>query len=187
VKELAEQDDPAPDKHYLPLVGRNITITKPTIAAVNGLAYGAGFLTVQMCDLCVAADTATFAIPEAKIGRGAPWAAPLPWLIPPRVALEVLMTGEPMSAQRAYEIGFVNRVVRRAELEQAARELAQRIATNAPLTVKSAKAAVYASNWQLDSMYDSSDAIWAAVYRSPDAIEGPRAFRERRAPRWSEQ
>ena len=74
-------------------------------------ATPAGFLLSQMCDLCVAAEHARFAITEVKVGRGAPWAAPLPWLVPPRIAMELLVTGEPMTAARAYDVGLVNRVV----------------------------------------------------------------------------
>jgi enoyl-CoA hydratase/carnithine racemase len=100
---------PPPD--FVPQFGRNIDVPKPTIAAVNGVAWAGGFLLAQCCDLCIAADTATFAISEVKVGRGAPWAAPLSWLIPPRIALQVLLTGDPLTARRAYEIGLVNEVV----------------------------------------------------------------------------
>ena len=79
------------------------------------------------------------------MGRGAPWAAPLPWLVGPRAAAEILLTGEPVSAARAYEIGLVNRVVPAAELHERTQELAERIAANAPLSVAAAKRTVYLS------------------------------------------
>src|SRR5690606_12116339 len=120
---------------FAPYLNRNIEMPKPVIAAVNGIAYAGGFLLAQMCDLCVAAEHARFGITEARWGRGAPWAAPLPWLIPPRVALELLLTAEPIDAQRAFEIGLVNRVVPRGELRATAQALALRIAQNAPLSV----------------------------------------------------
>ena len=96
----------------------------------------------MQCDLCVAAEHARFAITEVKVGRGAPWAAPLPWLIPPRVAMQILLTGDPVSARRAHEIGLVNDVVPAAELQAAAQRLAERIAANAPLSVLAAKRTV---------------------------------------------
>ena len=97
-----------------------------------------GFLLAQCCDLCIAADTATFAISEVKVGRGAPWAAPLSWLIPPRIALQYC-SRDPITAQRGHEIGLVNEVVPLADLRSRAQELAERIAANAPLSVLAAK------------------------------------------------
>src|SRR5580704_851865 len=89
LKEMAETALTVPPPDFVPQFGRNIEVVKPTIAAVNGVAWAGGFLLAQCCDLCIAADTATFAISEVKVGRGAPWAAPLSWLIPPRIALQV--------------------------------------------------------------------------------------------------
>ncbi|HEU4399594.1 MAG TPA: enoyl-CoA hydratase/isomerase family protein, partial [Actinomycetota bacterium] len=88
LKEMAALGMRVPPKDMAPQLGRNLHVTKPVIAAVNGVALGGGFLLAQMCDLCVAAESARFGITEARWGRGAPWAAPLPWLVPPRVALE---------------------------------------------------------------------------------------------------
>jgi enoyl-CoA hydratase/carnithine racemase len=183
--EMADTAMTAPPADYLPQIGRNIDVPKPVIAAVNGAALGGGFLLAQMCDLCVAADTATFGIPEARWGRGAPWAAPLAWLVPPRAAMQILLTGEPVSAQRAYEIGLVNEVVAAPGLRARAAALAARIAANAPLTVRAAKAMVHAgARLSLDSLFAEAESRFAAVYQSHDAQEGPRAFRERRAPQW---
>jgi enoyl-CoA hydratase/carnithine racemase len=186
LKEMAELGMEVPPADYVPIFGRNVEVTKPTIAAVNGVAYAGGFLLAQMCDLCVAADHARFAITEAKVGRGAPWAAPLPWLIPPRVALEILLTGEPLEATRAHQVGLVNRVVPLAELVTATQALAETIAANAPLSVAAAKAMVTAAAQRAQQeLLDDADRIWEPVYRSEDAQEGPRAFRERRPPRWA--
>jgi enoyl-CoA hydratase/carnithine racemase len=174
---------PPPD--FLPQLGRNLHTDKPVIAAVQGPAYAGGFALAQMCDLCVAADDARFAITEAKWSRGAPWAAPLPWLIPPRVALELIVTAEPISAERAREIGLVNRVVPRASLLAEAQALAAGIAKNAPLSVRAAKRMVYAvAGSSLADALDEGDRVWQPVYESEDAQEGPRAFREKRAPVW---
>lgn len=185
LKEMAADGLKVPPKDFIPYLGRTLEIEKPIIAAVNGIAYAGGFLLAQMCDLCVAAEHARFAISEAKVGRGAPWAAPLPWLIPPRVALEVLVTGDPIAARRAYELGFVNRVVPGERLEEEVTALAESIAANAPLSVRAAKKLVYASaehGWT--EALDEGDRIYEPVYLSEDAQEGPRAFREKRAPVW---
>jgi enoyl-CoA hydratase/carnithine racemase len=181
LKEMSAMGLEVPPPDYVPVFGRTLTVDKPTIAAVNGVAFAGGFLLAQMCDLCVAADHARFAITEAKVGRGAPWAAPLPWLVPPRVAMELLLTGEPLSAARAFDVGLVNRVVPMAELHDATQALAEGIAANAPLSVAAAKRTVYLA---MAAPYDAADALWEPVYRSADAQEGPRAFAEKRAPRW---
>ena len=148
-------------------------------AAVLVLTGAGGFLLAQQCDLVVAAEHAAFAVTEVRVGRGAPWAAPLPWLVGPRAAAEILLTGEPVGAARAYEIGLVNRVVPAAELHERTQALAERIAANAPLSVSAAKRTVY-----LSAPAAEADEIWAPVYRSADAQEGPRAFREKRTPVW---
>jgi enoyl-CoA hydratase/carnithine racemase len=183
LKEMAATGLEVPPPDFLPHFGRNVQVDKPTIAAVNGLAYAGGFLLTQMCDLCVAADHARFAISEVKVGRGAPWAAPLAAMIPSRVAMEILLTGEPIDAERAREIGLVNHVVPGAELRDAVQELAVTIAGNAPLSVRAAKAMVR-SVVEHEAQYAAADEIWEPVYLSADAQEGPRAFREKRPPRW---
>jgi len=186
LKEMADTAMEVPPADYVPIFGRNVEVTKPTIAAVNGVAYAGGFLLAQMCDLCVAADHARFAITEAKVGRGAPWAIPLPWLVPPRVALEILVTGEPLDAARAHQVGLVNRVVPASELVGTTQALAETIAANAPLSVAAAKAMVVAAaRHQQQDLFEEADRIWEPVYRSADAQEGPRAFREHRPPRWT--
>jgi len=181
LKEMAAMRLEVPPPDYVPIFGRNVEVAKPTIAAVNGVAYAGGFLLAQMCDLCVAAEHARFAITEARVGRGAPWAAPLPWLVPPRVAMELLVTGEPITAARAHEVGLVNRVVPMAALRDSVQALGETIAANAPLSVAAAKRTVYLA---MAAPYEAADALWEPVYVSEDAQEGPRAFAERRAPRW---
>jgi len=174
---------PPPD--FLPQFGRNIAVDKPTIAAVNGIAYGGGFLLAQNCDLVVAAENARFAISEAKVGRGAPWAAPLPLLVPPRVAMQLLLTGDPIDAARAHEVGLVNQVVPLAGLRAAAQALAERIAANAPLSVRAAKKTVgLVGELPLGTAFERAEELWAPVYRSADAQEGPAAFRDKRTPVW---
>lgn len=185
LKEMARMGLQVPPPDYLPYLGQNLHTDKPVIAAVNGVAYAGGFALAQMCDLCIAADHARFAITEAKWSRGAPWAAPLPWLIPPRVALELMVTAEPIDAARAHQIGLVNRVVPGSELMEAAGEMASRIAANAPLSVRAAKRMVYlTAELNLVDARTAAAALWEPVYESEDALEGPLAFLEKRPPRW---
>ncbi len=185
LKEMAEVGLEVPPADFVPVFGQTVEVAKPTIAAVNGLAYAGGFLLAQMCDLCVAAEHARFAIREARVGRGAPWAAPLPWLIPPRVALELLLTAEPIDATRAHEVGLVNRVVPLGALRATVQTMGETVAANAPLSVQASKAMIYAAaDHGVSEMGEIAERLWEPVYRSGDAQEGPRAFRERRAPRW---
>jgi enoyl-CoA hydratase/carnithine racemase len=185
LKEMAQAGLQVPPPDFIPQIGRNIAVSKPTIAAVNGVAYAGGFLLAQCCDLCVAAESARFAISEVKVGRGAPWAAPLPWLIPPRVAMEMLLTGAPIDARRALEVGLVNQVVPLDDLQAAAQSLAESIAANAPLSVAAGKRTVgLIAECSLSDAFRYAEEIWEPVYRSEDAQEGPAAFREGRPPRW---
>jgi len=185
LKEMAETSLQVPPPDFLPQFGRNIDVPKPTIAAVNGVAFAGGFLLAQQCDLVVAAAHATFAVSEVKVGRGSPWAAPLSWLVPPRLALEILMTGDPISADRACQIGLVNHVVDGTDLRDHTRTLALRIAANAPLSVLAGKRTAYLSaSLPREQAYDRAEEIWEPVYLSADAQEGPAAFREKRRPVW---
>ena len=186
LKEMADVTLRVPPVDFVPQFGRNVVVEKPTVAAVNGVAFAGGFLLSQCCDLVVASDNASFGITEVKVGRGAPWAAPLPWMIPARVAMQILLTGDPISAERAREIGLVNEVVPSAELHDRVQALALRIAANAPLSVRAAKATVrLVADLPLAEAYDEAERIWEPVYLSDDAQEGPAAFRDKRAPRWS--
>jgi enoyl-CoA hydratase/carnithine racemase len=185
LKEMAATQLEVPPPDFLPYLGRNIHIDKPVIAAVNGVAYAGGFLLAQQCDLVIAADHAKFAITEAKWGRGAPWAAPLPRLIPPRVAMELLLTAEPIDAARAYEVGLVNRIVPIHELRKVAQDVAVTIAANAPLSVRASKALVHAvAELGEQAAWDEGNRLFEPAYLSEDAQEGPRAFREKRPPVW---
>ncbi len=185
LKEMAETGLKVPPPDWLPYLGRNLHTDKPIIAAVNGVAYAGGFFLAQQCDLVIAADTARFAITEARWSRGAPWAAPLPWLIPPRVAMELLVTADPIDAMRAHQIGLVNRVVPADHLLAEAEAMAARIIENAPMAVRAGKAMVYAAaerGWS-DAL-DEGYRIFEPVYLSEDAQEGPQAFKEKRPPQW---
>ncbi len=174
-----------PPRGFIPTLGDSVQVSKPTIAAVNGLAMAGGWLLAQMCDLCVAAEHATFGITEARVGRGTPWAAPLIHMLPQRIMMELLLTGEPMSAARLHELGYVNHVVPGSELLPRCVELAARIAANAPLTVRAARALVYAATeCGRSEALRAGERLFEPVYLSEDAQEGPRAFAEKRPPRW---
>jgi len=185
LKEMADTAMRVPPKNILVYFNRTLVTDKPIIAAVNGLAFAGGFQLAQMVDLVVAADHAQFAITEPRVGRGAPWAAPLAWIVGPRIALELLTTAQPLTAQRAFEIGFVNRVVPYDKLLEEAEAMARAIADNAPLSVRAGKRMVYQSaslGWE--EGLDAADDLWEPVYMSEDGQEGPRAFREKRKPVW---
>jgi enoyl-CoA hydratase/carnithine racemase len=181
LKEMSEEHLTIPPDDYI----SNLATHKPVIAAVNGVALGGGFFLTQQADLVIAADHATFGITEARYGRGAPWAAPLPLLIPPRIVLELLLTAQPITATRAREVGLVNFVVPIGELATASRALAHQIIANAPLSVVAGKAMVRnILDEVLGDARQRANKIWAPVYLSEDAQEGPRAFKEKRLPLW---
>jgi enoyl-CoA hydratase/carnithine racemase len=185
LKEMTETGMTVPPRDMFPVPGDTIELTKPTIAAVNGVAFAGGWLIAQACDLCVASTSARFAITEVKVGRSSPWAAPLIHMIPQRILMEIVLTGKPISAQRAYEIGLVNRLTKPEELMDSALELAREIVDGAPLSVRAAREMV-----MLATEMGRSAALQAArhasehTYRSEDAQEGPRAFAEKRRPVW---
>jgi enoyl-CoA hydratase/carnithine racemase len=186
LKEAAATQLRVPPRDMFPVLGDTVQIRKPVIAAVNGVAYAGGFLFAQMCDLCIASDNAQFGITEAKVGRGMPWAAPLAHMLPQRVMMELLLTGAPLSAQRAYELGYVNAVVPLDQLRGKAIDMAKAIAANAPLTVKAARELVYLSTEMgRSAALRAAYHLFESVYMSEDAQEGPRAFAEKRAPRWT--
>lgn len=186
LKEMSETALAVPPRDMFPALGDNIEVTKPTIAAVNGVAFAGGFLLAQCCDLCVASSNAQFAITEARVGRGAPWAAPLISMIPQRVMMELLLTGRPIDARRAYEVGLVNHVVNPWELMDKALELARDIVANAPLSVKASRETVrLATEMGRTSALAAARQAFEPAYLSQDAQEGPTAFREKRRPQWS--
>jgi enoyl-CoA hydratase/carnithine racemase len=186
LKQAAATQLRVPPRHMFPILGDSVQLDKPVIAAVNGVAYAGGFLFAQMCDLCIASDNAQFGITEAKVGRGMPWAAPLAHLLPQRVMMELLLTGAPLTAQRAHELGYVNAVVPLDQLRAKAIEMARTIAANAPLTVKAARELVYLSTEMgRSAALRAAYPLFESVYLSEDAQEGPRAFAEKRAPRWT--
>jgi enoyl-CoA hydratase len=161
---------------------------KPLIAAVNGPALAGGFELTLACDLVVAAETATFGIPEVKRGLFAAAGGPirLSKRIPLAVATELAITGDPIDAARAYELGLVNRVVPVEQVLDEALALAGRIAANGPLAVRNTLQLVRtARDLDDDAAWARSTELALEVFRSPDSIEGATAFVEKRAPRWT--
>ena len=160
---------------------------KPLIAAVEGYALAGGFELAISCDLIVAAEDAKFGIPEAKRGlvAGAGGLLRLPRQIPPRVAMELALTGEFFTARRAYELGLINRVVKPGSAHDEARVLAKAIAANGPLAVVGSKRVIVeSSDWSGHEMFVKQSEITSPIFNSQDAVEGARAFAEKRAPRW---
>ncbi|MHB8827105.1 MAG: crotonase/enoyl-CoA hydratase family protein [Acidimicrobiales bacterium] len=165
-------------------------LTKPIICAANGSALAGGFEIMISCDMVIAAEHAVFGIPEAKRGliAGGGGLIRLPKRVPLVVANEMALTGEPVSAARAYELGLVNRVVPGAEVVDGALALAEAVAANAPLAVRSSKSVMRqalelteAESWTVN------DEAFGAIGRSADALEGAVAFAEKRPPVWRGQ
>jgi enoyl-CoA hydratase/carnithine racemase len=186
LKEMSAERLTIPPVDFVPQFGRNITVDKPTIAAVNGVAFAGGFLLAQTCDLCVASTTAQFAITEVKVGRGSPWAAALPLMIPRRIVMELVLTGASLSAARAHQIGFVNKLAEPTELVAVTQALAEQIAANAPLSVAAGKqTAVLTAEHPLSEAFERAETLWESVYLSADAQEGMRAFKDKRPAQWT--
>lgn len=160
---------------------------KPLIAAVNGYALAGGFEIVLACDLVVANKDAKFGIPEAKRGlvAAAGGLVRLPRQINPRLAMELALTGEFISAGRAYEIGLINRVTEGDALDGAL-ELAAAITANGPLAVAVSKQVmIEQEGWPIDELYKRQNAIAMPVFGSNDAREGAAAFAQKRKPNWT--
>lgn len=180
----ADMENPPELWRCMPGVG--VPLEKPLIAAINGVCIGGAVCLVQFADLAVMSDTARFIYPEAKVGICGGLVSSLAARIPHKMAMELILLGNDMSAQRAYEIGMVNRVVPPAELMDAAMEYAHRLAANAPLVLKMVKGFV-------GELMPKGPSEQAGIARrelervsvSHDAVEGPAAFREKRAPQFT--
>ena len=160
---------------------------KPLIAAVEGYALAGGFEVALACDLVVAARDARFGIPEVKRSLVAAGGAllRLPKRIPYHVAMELALTGDPIAAERGYELGIVNRLAEPGGALDAALELAAAIAANGPLALAASKEiVVHAPDWTEEEAWTKQGEIAGPVMVSEDAREGATAFAEKRAPVW---
>ena len=160
---------------------------KPLIAAVEGYALAGGLELAISCDMIVTADNAKFGIPETKRGLAAAAGGlmKLPRQIPPRIAMEMALTGDFIDAQRASDLGLVNQVVPAGTALDAAKALAAKIVANGPLAVAVSKQVILeSSDWSADEMWKKQGELTTPVFSSEDAIEGATAFAEKRAPNW---
>jgi len=162
------------------------TPSKPVIAAVDGYAFAGGMELALACDLIVANKDAKFGIPEAKRGLVAAGGGVvmLPRLLPRPLAMELALTGDPITATRAHELGLVNRITEGPAIE-GARELANAIAANGPLAIAASKGIIRDSwLWPADEINERQAPYIAHVFASEDAREGAQAFAEKRKPNW---
>lgn len=175
-------------KQFTDAVLRDFELYKPVIAAVNGRALGGGTEMTNACDLRLAAEHAVFGTPEAKVGLlpGGGSLTRLPRQIPYAKAMEMLLVGDPFTAREALEMGLLNYVVPREELLPKALELARRLAENGPLALRKIKEGVVrSSGLPLAQAYQVENEVSLSVMQSQDAREGPRAFQEKRKPRFT--
>ncbi|GAA2594531.1 crotonase/enoyl-CoA hydratase family protein [Dactylosporangium fulvum] len=185
LKAVAEAGMPDPATSPLHLLRGGFPL--PVLAAINGPAVGGGFELALACDLRVAAEHAYFALPEVALGIAATeGGTELPLRIPLAVALEIGLTGDKLSAARAYELGLVNRVVPGPEVLATAIALAERIAEHSPEAVRTTKDLMYRSI-AIDqaTLRARAREATAGLLAGRDAAEGMAAFVEKRAPRWA--
>ena len=160
-------------------------LRKPLFAAVNGIAYGGGCELAQSCDFIIASETATFGQPETMLGLSAGGGSPvfLPRLLPPGKALQMLMTGDPITAQEAHRLGMVNELHAPDQLMAAATRIAEKIASNSPTAVQAVKRAVHLGEGQPteQAIAIMMDAHWRSAVHA-DRVEGIGAFNEDRDP-----
>ena len=162
------------------------TPKKPVIAAVDGYALAGGMELAIACDMIVASKGAKFGVPEAKRGlvAGGGGVVQLPRLLPRQLAMELALTGDPITAERAFELGFVNAVVDGPAID-GARALAARVVANGPLALIASKGVIRDSwLWDEASIGPNQNTYIASVFNSEDAREGAIAFAEKRKPEW---
>lgn len=160
---------------------------KPLIAAVEGFAVAGGLEIALSCDLIVAAKGAKLGIPEVKRSLVAAGGGllRLPHMLPRNIANELALTGDPITAERGYELGLVNRVAEPGGTLDVAIELATTISANGPLALTGSKRILRESgDWTQSEAFARQESIWQPIFASEDAKEGATAFAEKRAPVW---
>ena len=180
----AMMDEPSKERFELaPTIMRGMYIAKPLIAAINGFAFGGGLEVALACDLRIASTNAQMGQPEVGLGLLPGWGGTqrLPRLLGESRAMEIMLTGDPLSAERALEIGLVHKVVEADELMDAARAMAERICRNGPLAVRACKsAAVRGMQTSLDEGLRIEQLYFERLAYTDDMKEGVAAFNERR-------
>jgi E-phenylitaconyl-CoA hydratase len=164
-----------------------LTTDKPLICAVNGLAVGGGLEIALACDIRIASQTASFGLSEVRIGSipGAGGTQRLPRMIGHSAAMQMLLTGDRIDAAEAYRVGLVSELCRPEDLRSRAREVALRIAANAPLSVRAVKRLVReGADMPLDAAVRVENYVWGLLRDTEDRIEGRRAFQEKRLPQY---
>lgn len=162
-----------------------VEVYKPVIAAVNGYAVAGGMMLAARCDIRIAADNAEFWMGEVRWSMTTPYKIMLAWHMPLGVLMELTLTGNRISAQRAYEIGFVNKLVPPGQLMDAAMEMADGICRNAPIAVRAHKESIMRLLEVPRSLADPiAREIMQQISQSEDAREGTKAFAEKRTPIW---
>ena len=163
--------------------GFDIPVAKPIIAAVNGWCIGGSIVLVQMCDLCVASEDAKFSYPEAKLGFAGGAISSIVSRMPHKVAMELMLLGEEVSAERAFQVGFINKVVPKGQVLEAAMQYAERLAKNAPMVLEMLKnfAGLTLSKGPMELSSIAMRQV-DAVMESDDRVEGMKSYTEKRQP-----
>jgi enoyl-CoA hydratase/carnithine racemase len=169
--------------HAVP--GLGVELDKPVIAATSGWVVGGGFVLVQMADMCIASETTRFIYPEGKIGTTAGGVSSVVARMPHKVAMEFLLVGEELPVERAYQIGFVNKIAPKGQHVVLAQEMAAKIAANAPLVVQSLKKLTrdVMPKGPLETVAEVRRLL-DQVRTSEDLKEGVKAFSEKRKPKF---
>lgn len=168
-------------------ITRRFDCFKPLIAAVNGLALGGGFEMVLACDIVVAAEHASFGLPEPRVGlmAGSGGLHRLPRHVPYHLAIELIMTGRQVSVQEAQKMGFINEIVPAKDLMPTAEKYAAMILECAPISIRASKeAALRGLSLSLEQAMGEVFPGMVALRESEDSVEGPKAFAAKRKPRW---
>lgn len=168
-----------------PIGPSNYRVWKPIVAALHRHVLGAGFWLALECDIRIAADDCLFGLPEPKTGIPTVFSAFLPRYMPQAIASELLLLGEPITAQRAYEIGLVNKVVPRDRLMAEATAMAEKLCENGPLALRAMKELMHrGNNMDFTGIIALVEHVCAPVMNSQDHVEGRAAFKEKRRPIW---
>jgi len=183
-----EEDEREIFEMELELSPRQLGVNKPVICAIKGHCLGFGWWLAMECDLRVASTEAKLGIPETRVNICPFFGGLVADHLPPAIAMELILTGKPLDAKRAYELGFINRVVEKDKVDNEARKLAESIFDNAPVSVRRAKELYYRSlatnrSQSLDRAY----IIAEQLSKMEDKREAVQAFKEKRKPQWKER